>query len=358
MTFPNSRSFNALIICTLLVILMVGFKAMAGILAPLAFAFFFVLLLYPILVWLMNKGVPKFWAVMIMTAGVIIVVGGLLIIITMSLGDLIANWDKYAAGFDEHMKNLSGLLDRLHITVGATSVEGKSYLGSALSFFGSLIGNVTYLSMFLFMILMLFIDAPFFTSVFTKYMPPDRTFVVRFSTYQRMLVKQTLIQTANNLATCTCTYILLRILHVDYALLWATILFVISFVPKIGYPIGMFLASFMTFVMYGLETALIFATIAVSIGAFLDNVVFPQFMGVGLSMPVSLVLMSFFVWSWVFGPLGALIAVPATLGIRAVLGSFDETKLAYYFMGGVDPDSAPTLGKKSLSLSRLSKKEA
>jgi predicted PurR-regulated permease PerM len=51
----------------------------------------------------------------------------------------------------------------------------------------------------------------------------------------------------------------------------------------------------------------------------------PYFVGdaVGVSMPVTLVALVF--WGWVLGPLGAILAIPLTLLVKAILVDTDPT---------------------------------
>jgi predicted PurR-regulated permease PerM len=48
----------------------------------------------------------------------------------------------------------------------------------------------------------------------------------------------------------------------------------------------------------------------------MDNAVTPRIMGKGLNVPILLVFSSFLFWSWVFGFVGALLAIPATLFVN------------------------------------------
>lgn len=51
----------------------------------------------------------------------------------------------------------------------------------------------------------------------------------------------------------------------------------------------------------------------------MDNAVTPRIYGKGLNLPVLRVFLSFLFWSWVFGFVGALLAIPATLFVKALL---------------------------------------
>jgi len=55
-----------------------------------------------------------------------------------------------------------------------------------------------------------------------------------------------------------------------------------------------------------------------------------------LNLPVLLVFTSFIFWSWVFGFVGALLAIPATLFVKALLQGRQETRFLVVLLSGKD----------------------
>jgi AI-2 transport protein TqsA len=53
-----------------------------------------------------------------------------------------------------------------------------------------------------------------------------------------------------------------------------------------------------------------------------------------LNLPVLLVFTSFLFWSWVFGFVGALLAIPATLLVKALLQGRQETRFLVVLLSG------------------------
>jgi predicted PurR-regulated permease PerM len=72
----------------------------------------------------------------------------------------------------------------------------------------------------------------------------------------------------------------------------------------------------------------------------MDNVVTPRIMGKGLNMSVLLVFLSFLFWSWVFGFIGALLAIPATLFVKSLFQGHQETRFLVVLLSEkVDSDT-------------------
>jgi hypothetical protein len=72
----------------------------------------------------------------------------------------------------------------------------------------------------------------------------------------------------------------------------------------------------------------------------MDNFVTPRFMGDRLNMPTLFIMIGFLFWGWVYGPLGALLAVPLTLLVRVLLESSQATRLPAGLMTSVVDDEA------------------
>jgi hypothetical protein len=60
----------------------------------------------------------------------------------------------------------------------------------------------------------------------------------------------------------------------------------------------------------------------------------------GVERAVPLVLLSFLFWSWVFGFVGALLAIPATLLVKALLQERQETHFLKVLLSGKDEGNA------------------
>ena len=54
-----------------------------------------------------------------------------------------------------------------------------------------------------------------------------------------------------------------------------------------------------------------------------DNLIKPRFMQSGLDVPPLVGLLSLIIWAYLLGPIGALLALPLTIGLRRVLQDAD-----------------------------------
>jgi predicted PurR-regulated permease PerM len=118
--------------------------------------------------------------------------------------------------------------------------------------------------------------------------------------------------------------------------LWGFLAFILGFIPNVGLIIACLPAVAIAFILYGWGTALVILVIGIILNAAMDNAVTPRIYGKGLNLPVLLVFVSFLIWSWVFGFVGALLAIPATLFVKALLQGRQETRFLVVLLSGQD----------------------
>jgi len=120
--------------------------------------------------------------------------------------------------------------------------------------------------------------------------------------------------------------ILLWILGVPYAVLWGILSWVMGYIPTVGFWFALIPPVIIAYTTLGLETAVIVFLGYVLINGSVQNFIQPRMMGQGLGISPVVVFISLFVWGWLLGGVGAILAVPLTMIIMAVLQNFDNTR--------------------------------
>ncbi len=132
---------------------------------------------------------------------------------------------------------------------------------------------------------------------------------------QRYLVVKVLV----SLVAAVLAYVVLRILHVELALLLAVILFLLHFVPAVGVPIAMVPAVSVALLSRGVGHAIAVAISYEVIAVLCGNVLEPRLLGRTIGLSPLAVLLSMLFWGWMWGPLGAILAVPITTVVKIIL---------------------------------------
>ncbi len=113
--------------------------------------------------------------------------------------------------------------------------------------------------------------------------------------------------------------IVLQVLDVDFAIIWGVLFFCMNFVPAVGFFFALIPPVVVALLDHGWYSAL---AVIISWGAInfvFDNIIKPQFMKKGLDISVTLIFLSLIYWTWVLGPIGAILAVPLTLTVRRLI---------------------------------------
>ena len=136
-----------------------------------------------------------------------------------------------------------------------------------------------------------------------------------------------LVKIAVSLMAAVFVWIALSIVKTELALMFAIITFMLNFIPNIGPVIATLLPAPVLFLQYGFAWQFWFALIVVSIIHFvIGNILETRWLGKGMDLNPVVVLSCLIFWALVWGPMGALLAVPLTSIIKIILEKSSSTK--------------------------------
>jgi predicted PurR-regulated permease PerM len=126
--------------------------------------------------------------------------------------------------------------------------------------------------------------------------------------------------------------VFLMILGVDYALLWGLLAWFMGYIPSIGFIIALIPPVLMAYAQYGLETAVIVLVGYILINGGVQNFIQPKMMGQGLKINPLVVFVGLFVWGFLLGGIGAILATPLTVLVLMLMENFEGTRTAAVLM--------------------------
>ena len=320
------------------VIIFAGVRGMAFILAPLAMAMVITIAMIPLPGWLKQRKVPGGLSIVLTILAVIAVMVGVVLIVAFSMGKLATTLPEYtASAFQQQATaaltassststtSTSATLDQAAKTVqGMVSPQMVSQVTAALvEFTAKAIAQV---------VVVMFIFAFMLTGALS--LERSKQSVLGFSSpmvgrveeYTTDVRRYTYILTIINFLVALGDTLLLLVMGIDFALLWGLLAFLLGYVPSIGFWIALIPPVLMAYAQYGLSQAAVVFVAYVLINGGVQNIVQPRMMGKGLQLSPLLVFVSFIFWTTLLGGMGALIAVPLTLLVKAVLEIFEGTR--------------------------------
>ena len=322
------RALIILLGAAAVVITVAGVRAVAWLAGPLLLALIVVIAVYPIKTWLMRKGWPA-WAAIL---SLIVVIYGTLVVLAAflvaSASQLEALLSQNAAKAQQLVASLTASLAKIGIDptqAGATANSANlsklaTAIGSLLSGLGSILSSLIFiLALLLFLTAesggtsrrmnMIGAERPHMIDALHGFVHGTRSYLMVTAVFG--LIVAVLDSTA------------LAIMGVPLVVLWGVLAFITNFIPNIGFIIGLVPPTLVALLTGGWQLALAVVVVYCLLNMVIQSLIQPRFIGdsVGLSATVTFVALLF--WAWVLGPLGALLAIPVTLLLKAVLVDSD-----------------------------------
>lgn len=147
------------------------------------------------------------------------------------------------------------------------------------------------------------------------------------------------VRTVLGAASAGSAAVWLLLLDVDLVLVWVVLTFLLNYIPNIGSIIAVIPPSLMAFVQHGpIRGAIVLGGLAV-IEQIIGNYIDPRMQGRRLQISPVVVLMALVFWTWMWGPVGALLAVPMTVTLLAAAAHVDALKALVTFLTGEESET-------------------
>jgi AI-2 transport protein TqsA len=338
MTVRGSPGLPPLLAAAAIVIVVFGLKYSSDVMAPIFLAATLAILFTPVLWWLEKKGLPSWLALVVM----VLALGGFLVlmifILTTSLQQLSLKLPEYAQLLQQRIDNLGAALGNVGVdlqeTLNAMVVDTTNVAHSAIDIALGVLSNGVAIVFFLFLLFLMLVESRSVASKFQTRLQSGNNLAIQLGNYTRQIQKQYRIQATSNLLSAVALTAEFLLFGIDGAFLWGFLAFILGFIPNVGLIIACIPAIIIGFILHGIGTAIVILVIGIILNATMDNAVTPRIYGKGLNLPVLLVFTSFLFWSWVFGFVGALLAIPATLLVKALLQGRKETRFLVVLLSG------------------------
>ena len=132
-----------------------------------------------------------------------------------------------------------------------------------------------------------------------------------------------LVRTVASLISGVVAGVWLWLVGVDLALVWGLLFFVLNYIPNIGSVIAAIPPTLVALLQLGPAWAAVAVAGLVANEQIIGNYVDPKLQGRNLDVSPLVILVSVIFWGWVWGIVGALIAVPMTV---TLLIAFSRTE--------------------------------
>jgi AI-2 transport protein TqsA len=135
------------------------------------------------------------------------------------------------------------------------------------------------------------------------------------------------IKTLMSAVVGTGSYLVMKIVGVDFAEFWALLIFALNYIPYLGSLSGVIFPSLLALVQFptvspSLVTAGLLAMLQFTCGSIIE----PRLMGKGLNLSPVVMLLALSVWGTIWGIVGMFLAVPLMVVVMIICSHFESTR--------------------------------
>jgi AI-2 transport protein TqsA len=350
---PRDRRGDALLAGPLvplaaIVLVLVGALALrevASVVVPVLFGLFLALVAWPMVGRLEQRGVRHVVAVTIAMLVVLVIVLVALGIATFSVAELILQVPKYETRLREQVGLLQETLAGFGISVDPAALVALIEPSQVLAFLRPIASAASSggVAVFVLVVTMLYalFGAAGLQARARQTFGEEHALIAGIERFGIDLRRYLVVRAQLGLFAAVLSFVLLLVLGVPFPALWAFLVFAASFVPNIGTFIALIPPTIMAFLAGGLVPAIVVIVGYVLINFAQDQFLQPIIMGSELNLSPLVVFLSVVAWAWILGAAGALLAVPLTVGLVAIMEAFPGSRaVAALLRNEVEP--APT----------------
>ena len=326
----NSPVIPRVLIIAAFVIIFAAIMQAVAIINPILMSLFVSIVCAQPIIWLKRKKLPMFVAITIVFVGITGLFLGFGELIATSLSSFSEDAPKYEENLLDMGKSLTHYFAERGINISTDKMskifEPEKVMGVTASILGQLggfMGNALTIFFLALFLLMEMDSIPVKSRAILKNSSKSLHYFIKIGSNIRHYLS---IKTATSLLTGVSIWILLAILGVDYAIIWALIAFLLNFIPNIGSILAAFPAILFALVQLGTGAAFWTMIIFVAVNMIVGNIVEPKVMGKGLGLSTYVVFVSLIFWGFVLGVVGMFLSVPLTMAIKIMLEQDPKTK--------------------------------
>lgn len=327
----GGRLLGVLLGAASIFVVLYGVQNMAGLINPILIAFLMAVGLSPVIGYFERRGMRRALAYAALIAIIIGIFIGLGLLLTSSLSRLGANIPKYAASLEERSIELDQQTNALGVDVpdiypAALSEEAtqQAMQSAVLSLSGSILSLLASAGWIFLLFVFLLGDVIDLPKRISGGLEVDPGILPRLDQVRTNVTTYFSIRTRVGIFTGVFNTLVCLLLGVDFAVLWGLVAFLTNYLPSFGFILSAIPPIFFAWLEFGIERAIVVAVLLLGVNTIVDQFISPRLTSRGMSLPVSVVLLSMTFWGWMLGPVGAFLAAPLTIILKLTLDAFPE----------------------------------
>ena len=311
-----------------MVVAFAGIRAVAWLIGPAFLALMIVIAVAPLQDWMLRKGLPR-WAAMLALVlavyAVLVVIVGTMIVSIARLGGLVP---QYQAQADALINSAEGLLKKFNVSQAELQNAAKSLnwgkitalIGALLASVAGILSNLVFLAALL---LFLSVEANGVGDRLASIAGDRPRHAEALAHFARGTRKYLVVTTIFGLIVAVLDSVALAIMGIPLAVTWGLLSFITNYIPNIGFVLGVIPPAVLALLQGGPKLMITVIVVYCVLNFVVQSLIQPRFVGDSVGLSVTVTFLTLFFWTWLIGPLGAILAIPLTLLAKAMLVDVD-----------------------------------
>jgi AI-2 transport protein TqsA len=324
-----------------------GIHAVPDLIGPIFLALVLTITVDPLRGMMIRRGAPRWLATLVVILGVYAIIIGLVVAAAVGVAQFVGLMPQYADQLQSELTGLRSWLAGMGVTQEQiqsmlSSIDRSSILGYVAALLSSVLSVLTSLFFIITLLIFLAVDGSVFSDRMVKHRPGREPALNALGQFAAGTRKYFAVATIFGGIVAVLDGAALLILGIPAAGLWALLAFVTNYIPNIGFIIGLIPPALLGLLVGGPSLAITVIVVYCVLNFIIQSVLQPKFVGDAVGLTTTMSFLSLILWAFLLGPLGAILAIPASLLVKAIMVDVDpDAKWLQLFLG-----DEPVLTKK------------
>ncbi len=310
------------------VVVVQGMRAIPGIIGPVFMALVLTITVNPIRGWLLRRGANRAVASLAVFLTVLAIVVGLFLAAFIGIVQLATLLPQYSEQIQEQLSGVQSWLAGLGVTSADiqslfSSVNASQIAAVAETLLSSVSSIVSFVLFMIVVLIFLAVDGAVFADRMARVRPGREPVLNALGVFAKGTRKYFGVATVFGGIVAVLDWAALLIMGIPAAGLWALVAFVTNYIPNIGFVIGLVPPAILGLLVGGPGLAIAVIVVYCVLNFIIQSVLQPKFVGDAVGLTTTVSFLSLIVWAYILGPIGAILAIPATLFFKALLVDMD-----------------------------------
>ena len=272
---------------------------------------------------------PSWAKTLITSLFILITLGTISRVITMSIQTLAMSYDKYEKNVDDLIQKINNLLNIDLMEFLTTHIGNFNFTGllsSIVTSLADILGN-TFIILIYF--LFVFLEEAHFEKKLKKVVPGKGQYQKVSGILERIersVAKYLGLKTLVSLITGVLSYFVLMIIGIDSPAFWAFLIFLLNFIPTIGSLIATLFPAIFCLLQFGeFGPGFLVLILVGAIQVLVGNVLEPKLMGNSMNVSALVTILALSFWGALWGVTGMILSIPITVIMIIVFSQFPAT---------------------------------